>query len=70
MKKILNEIEKAHREKNAEEMRKQRLQRHIKLEKEIKKRYNKVNIHIRQVTTIVKKKKRKIEVIKKQKIIT
>ena len=68
MKKILNEIERAHREKNAAELRKQRLQRHIKLEKDIKKRYNKVHIHNRQVTTVVKKKKRKIEVIKTQKI--
>ena len=55
MKKILNEIERAHREKNAAELRKQRLQRHIKLEKDIKKRYNKVHIHNRQVTTVVKK---------------
>ena len=68
VKKILDEIEKAHKEKNAKEMRKQRLQRHIKLEKEIKNRYNKVSIHNRQVTTVVKKKKRKIEVIKKEKI--
>ena len=68
MKKILNEIERAHREKNAAELRKQRLQRHIKLEKDIEKRYNKVHIHNRQVTTVVKKKKRKIEVIKTQKI--
>ena len=68
MKKILNEIERAHREKNAAELRKQRLQRHIKLEKDIEKRYNKVHIHNRQVTTVVKKKKRKIEVIKMQKI--
>ena len=68
MKKILNEIERAHREKKAEEMRKQRLQKHIKLEKDIKRRYNKVYLHNRQVITIVKKKRRKIEIIKTQKM--
>ena len=68
LKKILLEIEKAHRDKNAQEMRNQRIQKHIKLEKDIKNRYNKIYMHNRQVTTVVKKKKRKIEAIKTQKI--
>ena len=70
MKKILFEIEKAHREEKAEEMRNQRLQKHIKLEKEINNRYNKIYLHNTQVTLnhITKKKKRKIEEIKTQKL--
>ena len=51
-------------------MRNQRLQKHIKLEKEINNRYNKIYLHNTQVTLnhITKKKKRKIEEIKTQKL--
>ena len=68
MRKILFDIEKAHRDEKAEELRNQRMQKHIKLEKEINKKYNKVFVHNRQINILVKKKKKKIEV-KQEKII-
>ena len=68
MRKILFDIEKAHRDEKAEELRNQRMQKHIKLEKEINKKYNKLFVHNRQINILVKKKKKKIEV-KQEKII-
>lgn len=68
MKKILFEIEKTHREEKAEEMRKQRLQKYIKLQKDLYKRYNKVYVPMRQLNIRVKKKKKKIVVKEKKKI--
>ena len=68
MRKILLEIEKTHREEKAEEMRKQRLQKHIKLQKDLEKRYNKVYVPKRQLNIRVKKKKKKIVVEETKKI--
>ena len=68
MRKILFDIEKAHREEKAEELRNQRISKHIKLEKEIKKKYNKIYLHNRQINIAVKKKKKIIEVKQEKKI--
>ena len=71
MRKILFEIEKAHREEKAEELRIQRNQKYINLEKEIKKRYDRVNLQNNKfVEIVVKKKKPKIKVKKENKIPT
>ena len=71
MRKILFEIEKAHREEKAEELRIQRNQKYINLEKEIKKRYDRVNLQNNKFVEIVeKKKKKKIKVKKENKIPT
>ena len=67
MKRILFDIEKAHREEKAEELRNQRLSKHIKLEKEIKKKYDKIYLHNRQIDIGVKKKKKIIEVKQEKK---
>ena len=68
LKKIVLEIEKMHREEKAKEMRNQRFQKHIKLVKEIKRKYNKVYVHKRQLNIRVKKKKKKIVVKEVKKI--
>ena len=71
MRKILFEIEKAHREEKAEELRIQRNQKYINLEKEIKKRYDRINLQNKKfVEIVVKKKKPKIKVKKENKIPT
>ena len=71
MRKILFEIEKAHREEKAEELRIQRNQKYINLEKEIKKRYDRINLQNNKfVEIVVKKKKPKIKVKKENKIPT
>ena len=71
MRKILFEIEKAHREEKAKELRIQRNQKYINLEKEIKKRYDRVNLQNNKfVEIVVKKKKPKIKVKKENKIPT
>ena len=69
--KILFEIEKAHREEKAEELRIQRNQKYINLEKEIKKRYDRVNLQNNKfVEIVVKKKTPNIKVKKENKIPT
>ena len=67
MRKILFDLEKAHRDEKAEELRNQRLQKHIKLEKEIKRKYNKIILHNRQINIAVKKKKKIVEVRQEKK---
>ena len=62
MRKILFDIEKAHREEKAAEMRKQRLLKHLNLEKLINEKSNKVYFHNKQINIAVKKKKKKIEI--------
>ena len=68
MRKILFDIEREHREEKAEEMRNQRFQKQIKLEKEINRKNNKIYLHNRQISIPVKKKKKIVEV-KQEKIV-